>query len=249
MGEPQDLVEGLSVTYETFYEEDPGQVGDIIEFDLLQKHGEQIVVNTYEIPNYRVRAMLAEPLFETDYMKVLRLLSPGDSVKIDIALNTIPQDQIPRELNSTNGNLTFIISVRNVWNEEKVIETMVSNLSDGNPEVWTKTSRGVRIFWDEEGKGPKAAFGDSLSIHVVGKFVSGYTFMSTFESEPVEFLLGEGIVEPKAWEDACSLVAEGDKITVLSPHEMAFGSLDRNPVLKYSTLVFEIDVLKVKKSQ
>lgn len=243
------LNKGLSYTRHVFYEDEPGAVGDIIEFDMLQKHGEQILVNTFEIPSYRIRALLSEPLFESDYMAVLRTLSPGDSVSIDVVVNTLPQEQIPPQLSSAEGSMTFVIAVRNLWNEEQVIETMVANLSpEDGPSPWTKTSRGVRILWDEKVKnGVKAEFGDSVSIHVSGKYLSGAEFMSTFDSDPITFVLGEGLVEPRAWEDACSLVSEGDKITVLSPFNMAFGAVDRNPILRYSTLVFEIDVVEVKK--
>jgi len=248
IGTPITINVGLSYTNHVFYEDEPGAEGDIIEFDLLQKHGDQILVNTYEIPSYRIRAKLAEPLFESDYMQVLRKLSPGDSVSVDVVVNSLPEEQIPPQLRNTEGSMTFTISVRNLWNEASVIQTMVDNLSEGKSEPFIKTSRGVQIYWDERVKdGAKAEFGDSIFIHVAGKFLSGQEFMSTFDSEPISFVLGEGLVEPKAWEDACSLVSQGDKITIISPHDMAYGTVDRNPILRYSTLVFEIDIVKVKK--
>ena len=243
-----EINKGLSYTNHVFYEEPPGALGDIIEFDLLQKHGDQILVNTYDVQSYRIRAKLAEPLFESDYMQVLRKLSPGDSVSIDVVVNSLPEEQIPPQLRNTEGSMTFVLSVRNLWNEESVIQTMVETLSEGKPEPFVKTSRGVQIYWDEKNKeGVKAEFGDSIFIHAAGKFLSGQEFMSTFDTEPIVFVLGEGLVEPRAWEDACSLVSEGDKITVISPYEMAYGAVDRNPILRYSTLVFEIDIVKVKK--
>lgn len=249
MDMPIELNVGLSYTRHVFYEEPPGEVGDIIEFDMLQKYGDQILVNTFDIRSYRIRAKLAEPLFESDYMSVLRTLTPGDSVTIEVDVQSLPAEQIPPQLADAEGVMTFNVAVRNLWNEEKVIETMVASLSPEGSNPWTKTSRGVRILWDERVEdGAKAEFGDSVSIHVAGKYLSGAEFMSTLDSDPITFVLGEGLVEPRAWEDACSLVSEGDKITVISPFEMAYGGVDRNPILRYSTLIFEIDVVHVNKS-
>lgn len=240
--------QGFSMKYLASYENEPGNMGDIIEFDLLQTFKGQVLVNTFQLPDYRVRAILKQPEFETDYMKGLLKMGVDDSVLIAIDLASMPAESIPKGFENENGTMEFTIKVRNIWNENQVIDAMVNQLSDNHPETWKKTAHGVRVFWDEEGTGPKVEFGDSVRIHVKGLFPSGAVFMSTHERDPITFLMGEGIIIPQAWEEACSLASVGDKLTVIAPYEMAFGEVDRKPILKYSTLVFEIDVVDLVKN-
>ena len=179
LGNPVELVPGLTMTYWANVEEDPGAIGDIIEFDVLQRFENTVLVNTFEMPDYRFRAVLKEPAFESDYMIALMQLAHGDSVSIEVDLATIPEEHRPPRLNGKIGKLQFFIAVRRVWNEEKLIKEMVERLSNGKPEEWTTTSRGVRVFWDEKGAGAKADIGDTISMRVKGLFTNGVPFMST----------------------------------------------------------------------
>lgn len=246
-GERIQLAPGLSMTYYANIEELPGKKGDIIEFDVLQKAGNTVFVNTYEMPDYRFRAILGEPSFEADYMSALLKLAEGDSVLIEVDIDAIPLDQQPAQLRDKEGKVEFLIAVRQTWNEKELIANMVERLSNGKPEAWVASPRGVRVFWDEKGDGIKADVGDTISMHVKGLFTNGVPFMSTFDTIPIRFVYGVDPIEPKAWEDVATMVSTGDKVTVISPYEMAFGDRDRNPILKYSTLVFEIDILEIKK--
>lgn len=235
---------------QSFYNE-PGNIGDIIEYDFELAHNGKILTSTFEIPDYRERVMLRSANFDADYMNVLTSLSVDDSVIIKTKIESVPEEHLPPNLGVKQGLLELTVAVRNIWNENNVLDEMVNQLSNNSPDSWTKTSRGVRIFWDEKGYGPKAEYGDSVRIHVKGLFPSGAAFMNTSTTEPklpISFLLGEGLIQPLAWDDACSLTSQGDKITVLTPHDMAFGDKDRRPILKYSILVFEIDVVEVIKN-
>lgn len=247
LGRAVELAPGLSMTYLANVEGEPGKMGDIIEFDVIQKFGNTVLVNTYGMPDYRFRSLIKEPAFESDYMVALNQLAQGDSVSIEVELSTIPEDQRPPQLAGKNGALEFTISVRGVWNEEKLITEMIDRLSNGKPEDWQTTSRGVRVFWDDRGAGERADIGDTIKMHVKGLFTNGVPFMSTLDDEPIQFVFGVDPIEPKAWEDVASLMAEGDKITLIAPYQMAYGDRDRRPILKYSTLVFEIDVLNIQK--
>ena len=247
VGLKQEVKPGLEVEYLQSYSKKTGELGNVIEYDFIQTYKGKVLANTFQIPDYRARTILKEPDFEGDYMEVLLKSAIDDSISIKVDLKSLPLEQLPKGLEGKEGTLDFIITIRDIWNEEEIIDGMVNRLTDGKPDLWTKTGRGVRIFWDEKGDGEKAEFGDSVKIHVKGLFPTGAPFMSTFDKKPIEFLLGEGLISPKAWEDACALVSKGDKLTVISPYDMAFGAVDRKPILKYSILVFEIDVVDVIK--
>ncbi|MGB0429204.1 MAG: FKBP-type peptidyl-prolyl cis-trans isomerase [Bacteroidia bacterium] len=247
----QEINSSLKVEYLRSYIEEPGSIGDIIEYDFKMSHNNKVLVSTYGIPDYRERAQLKDPEFDSDFMHVIKNLSVDDSVMITVNVQNIPEEHLPQEVTEKNGVLVLIVSIRNIWNEEQVMDKMVNDLSQNQPETWTKTSRGVRIFWDEKGDGSKAEFGDSVYIHVRQLFLSGIPFFDSRQTKtkkPIGFVLGEGVLMPMAWEDACSLASKGDKLTLISPYDMAYGTRDRKPVLKYSTLVFEIDVIDVKKN-
>jgi hypothetical protein len=245
-GKTLELADGLQITCLTEPGNVPGKPGDIVEFEVIQSVNGKELANTFAMPDYVSRAMLAEPLFETDYMKALAMLSEGDSVHVEVDLSTIPEAYFPPGIEEKEGVLILIIRVVGVWNEEVLIDAMVDKLSDGKAETWTKTSRGLRVFYDQKGSGPPLQYGDSVWIHVRGLFTSGTEFLSSHGKEPIGFVLGEGLISPVAWEEACLSANVGDKLTAISPHYLGFGTQDRNPVLKYSTLVFEIDVLNYK---
>lgn len=241
-----EIAEGLRITPLSVPGNKPGKLGDIVEFEVVQMVNGKELANTFSLPDYRSRAILAEPMFESDYMKALAMISEGDSVRVEVDLATIPEAYFPQGIEEKKGDFTMIISVMGIWNEESLIAGMVDKLSEGKPETWTKTARGLHIFYDEKGKGAPLQYGDSVWIHIKGLFTNGTEFLSSHGKEPVGFVLGEGLVVPQAWEEACLAAHVGDKLTAITPHYLGFGTQDRNPVLKYSTLVFEIDIIDAK---
>lgn len=237
---------GLNLIYDAG--DTAGRPGDIIEFDILQKSGDKILTNTFEIPGYTARAILKKPEFPGDYMEGLRILGPGDSAIFQIARTDLPEAMLNR-LPEIEDDLSIIVKVRAIWNEQELIEGLVSHLKRINEGEWKKTSKGLRIFWDERGDGKQVEFGDSVFIHVRSLFTTGVPFFDSRESgQLISFKVGESAIRPLAWEEATLLMSEGDKVTVISPYSMAYGELDRKPVLKYTTLVFEIDLIEVRQN-
>ena len=173
VGEIEEVKKGLEVEYFQSFSRDYGALGNIIEYDLMQSYQGKVLVNTFSIPDYRARAIITEPEFEGDYMEVLKNLAIDDSVTIKVSLENLPEQHIPPGLEGQKGTLDFVILVRDIWNEQNLIDEMVDRLSEGKPEVWTNTGRGVRVFWDVKGQGKKVEFGDSIRIHVKGLFQNG----------------------------------------------------------------------------
>lgn len=238
------------VTYTLHHNEEGNQVkdGDIVEFDAAQYVGNRMLVNTFDKPNYFEREIVGAPKFEGDFMEAIRLLSVGDSAELSVPLSKLPDALINGLGADQNDNALFkmVIAIRGSWNENVVIDEFVDRL--GGKEQWKTLSNGVRIKWDSLANGNKVEFGDSVFFHVRGLFLSGIPFLPS-GLKPIGFEAGDGSIAPKALETAAFEMTEGDKVTIITPYSAAYGSQLHPPILKYSTLVYELDLIRLVKTR
>ncbi|OHB06701.1 MAG: hypothetical protein A2944_02525 [Candidatus Zambryskibacteria bacterium RIFCSPLOWO2_01_FULL_52_12] len=97
------------------------------------------------------------------------------------------------------------------------------------------------------GQGALAEPGDKLTVHYVGKFVNGQIFDSSRDSNtPFTFTLGAGQVI-RGWEEGIQGMREGGKRLLVIAPDYAYGGRGRGPIPANSTLVFEVELLKVEK--
>lgn len=64
--------------------------------------------------------------------------------------------------------------------------------------------------------------GDKVSVHYKGMLDDGTEFDSSYDREPLEFTIGEGMLIP-GFEEAVVGKNEGDKVTVVIKPENAYG--------------------------
>lgn len=69
---------------------------------------------------------------------------------------------------------------------------------------------------------PQAQEGDKVRIHYTGKLTDGTVFDSSAGREPLEFILGSGMVIP-GFDDAVDGLEVGATITAIIPAEKAYG--------------------------
>ncbi len=72
--------------------------------------------------------------------------------------------------------------------------------------------------------------GDTLFVHYTGTLEDGTEFDSSTDREPLEFVLGEGMLIP-GFEAAVTGRAEGEKVSVSLPPEEAYGEHNDEMVL------------------
>lgn len=84
-------------------------------------------------------------------------------------------------------------------------------------------------------------------MHYKGTLLDGTPFDSSYDrGEPIEFVLGQGMVIP-GWEEGIAMMNEGGKAKLIIPSKLAYGPNQRGNVIKpYSTLVFEVELIEVK---
>lgn len=97
------------------------------------------------------------------------------------------------------------------------------------------------------GGGTTASVGDRVTVHYTGRFVDGKVFDSSVSrGEPFQFVLGVGQVI-KGWDDGVAGMREGGKRILSIPPEMGYGMNDYGPIPGGSTLIFEVELIKVDK--
>lgn len=99
------------------------------------------------------------------------------------------------------------------------------------------------------GTGPAAASGDVVTVDYVGSLTNGTVFDASANhgSQGFTFNLGAGQVI-QGWDQGIVGMKEGGKRTLVIPASLAYGNQSvANVIPANSTLVFEVQLLKVEK--
>ncbi|OGZ59160.1 MAG: hypothetical protein A3E58_01440 [Candidatus Spechtbacteria bacterium RIFCSPHIGHO2_12_FULL_38_30] len=105
----------------------------------------------------------------------------------------------------------------------------------------------LQITTTQNGSGPQAKTGDTLSVHYTGTLRDGKKFDSSRDrGTPFEFTLGAGQVI-KGWDQGLIGMRKGEKRNLIIPASLAYGNASPSPLIPSgSTLVFEVELLEIK---
>lgn len=106
-------------------------------------------------------------------------------------------------------------------------------------------SLGSGLFFEiiEPGSGERPEREDWVRVHYRGTFLDGEEFDSSYQyGEPSEFKL-DGVIE--GWSQGLRLIGEGGKIKLYVPARLAYGDAPRQGIPPASTLIFDVELLKV----
>jgi len=100
----------------------------------------------------------------------------------------------------------------------------------------------------EEGSGPTPKEGQTVVVHYTGWLTDGKKFDSSVDREsPFEFVLGKsGVIQ--GWHDSVAAMKVGGKYRVTVPPDLGYGSKGKGDIPPNATLVFEIELLAIKKA-
>lgn len=110
-----------------------------------------------------------------------------------------------------------------------------------------KTESGLlyQVMTAAEGEQPKDT--DTVQVHYKGTLIDGTQFDSSYDrGEPATFPLNRVI---PGWTEGVQLMPVGSKFKFVIPPELAYGEQDTPSIPANSTLVFEVELLKIENGE
>ena len=109
------------------------------------------------------------------------------------------------------------------------------------------TASGLKYIIWKKGDGEKAESGDKVSVHYAGRLLDGSSFDNSYDrGQPFSFPLGGGRVI-KGWDEGIAFLNVGDSATLIIPANLGYGSVERPTIPANSTLIFDVQLMDVKK--
>ena len=107
------------------------------------------------------------------------------------------------------------------------------------------TSTGLQYKSNLEGTGIAPDKNDKVTVHYHGTTIDGVVFDSSVDrGKPATFGLNQVI---PGWTEGLQLMKEGSKFTFYIPQGLAYGSRAQGKIEAFSTLIFEVELIKVEK--
>ncbi len=114
-----------------------------------------------------------------------------------------------------------------------------------NTEGVKVTASGLQYQVVKEGTGAQPGPNDVVTVHYTGKLIDGTVFDSSVErGEPATFAVGQVI---PGWVEGLQLMREGAAYRLFIPSNLAYGPHGTGPIQPNSTLIFDVQLLKVEK--
>ena len=134
----------------------------------------------------------------------------------------------------------FIFHIADSWLPKK------SSDSAKSMDSKTTTVKGLNIEDIKVGTGPAVKNGDTVVMQYTGTLPDGTKFDSSYDhGQPFETQIGVGQVI-KGWDLGIIGMKVGGKRKLVIPPELGYGSQAVGNIPPNSTLIFEVELLKIK---
>lgn len=116
-----------------------------------------------------------------------------------------------------------------------------------NKENVKVTESGLQYIVMTEGTGATPKAEDTVTVHYHGTDIKGEVFDSSVErKKPASFGVSQVI---PGWTEGLQLMKEGAKYKFFIPQELAYGSRPAGKIKPFSTLIFEVELIKINKPE
>jgi len=158
------------------------------------------------------------------------------------AITDVQSDKQPLlAVDVANEAIMFFVnpSLRNTIEDGK--KFLAANKA--KPNVKT-TPSGLQYEVLKQGNGQKPGITDTVEVNYVGTLLNGTEFDNSFKrGQPISFALN-GVI--KGWTEGLQLMPVGSKYKFYIPYELGYGMNGNGPIPGGATLVFEVELLKIK---
>ncbi len=104
----------------------------------------------------------------------------------------------------------------------------------------------LQIQDDPVGTGESATLGSTVTVHYTGRLIDGTVFDSSENrTEPFKFVLGDARII-KGWNQGIVGMRVGGTRILIIPAELGYGAESVGMIPPNSTLIFEVELLKVE---
>ena len=177
----------------------------------------------------------------------LQLMSKGSKYKFYIPTELVNDQDINSGGKIPPGStLIFEIELLDFKESEKQIglKFLEQNKKKSGVKV---TASGLQYEVIKQGTGKKPSVSNTVKVHYTGTLIDGTKFDSSFDrGKPSEFVVSQVI---EGWIEGLQLMSVGSKFKFYIPSELAYGDNPREggPIQPGSTLIFDVELLEVKK--
>ena len=128
---------------------------------------------------------------------------------------------------------------------KQVVTDYFNKLEEGAADDNARLGKELQYMIVKEGTGIRPGKNDSVTVHYTGRLIDGTVFDSSVErGEPATFGVGQVI---PGWVEGLQLMQEGAAYRFFIPSELAYGKYGTGPIQPNSTLIFDVQLIKVNK--
>lgn len=109
------------------------------------------------------------------------------------------------------------------------------------------TESGLQYIIKESGNDVKAGPTDTVYVHYTSTLIDGTEFDASDKTKDAIPMMLNRVI--KGWTEGMQLVGEGGKITLFVPDSLAYGSRNMGKIGPNSTLIFDVEIVKVGKTE
>lgn len=203
------------------------------------------------------------PAYEPVLKTVFAELSKGDSAMFWVNADTLFQKSfgVPRPTNMAEGErVKFVVTIKDVFSQaelqQKQMQQMSGMISQDSIALQTflasqqnvqTTASGLHYIVKKKTNGKQTKAGNKVQVMYEGRLLTGDVFDGNMDGSrpPQEFAIGLGQVIP-GWDEGVQLMREGEEYTFIIPWKLAYGERGAGPIPPFSSLVFDVKLVKIQ---
>ncbi len=250
--------------WRTYNRPQHANIGDLVFVEMMGKTDKDSLVMSSYVQGHSFQIFVPSPSYKGCFYEMLTLMGEGDSAEVSVVADSFflrsmgsPMPDFITPGSKLKITIKMISIVTKLEYDQRMAEDAKNADADQNTNIqkyiadnklqMIKTSSGLYYQFPLKGFARRASLGDSVTVHYTGYFLDEKVFDSSIpDDRPITFKVGsEAII--KGWSEALQLMSIRDKILVIIPYQLAYGEKGGGVIPPYTPLIFEIELLDIKK--